>query len=73
MADTNIDYWGLAEQAMDMAIDRDMMKIAKKEGDPTVVKMLQLLVKYGIYGVKALAFINEFNEILKETTNHVDE
>lgn len=71
MNEMNIDYWKVAEQAMDMAIDNELLKIAK-ESDPYMVKILQLLTKYGIYGVKAIAFMNEFNNITKEISDNAD-
>lgn len=62
MSETNIDFWEVANQAIDMAIDNELMKIAK-ENDPSLIRLLELLHKYNVHGVNAMNFLTEFSKI----------
>lgn len=62
MNEMNIDFWEVANQAIDMAIDNELMKIAK-ENDPSLIRLLELLNKHNIHGVEAIEFLNDFSKI----------
>jgi hypothetical protein len=54
-----VDIISLVEQTMDAHVNNTLLDIFEKDGDEKNLAFFKLLNEYGIYGNKALEFINK--------------
>jgi uncharacterized membrane protein len=65
-----VDIMGIVDQTVDATVNKMFIKSLEENGDPIAHGLFLLLNEYGIYGQKALEFINKaatLFEILKAT------
>ena len=70
-----VDILGLVEQTVDAHVNNTLLEAIEKEGNERDIALFKLLNEYGIYGSKAIEFLNKASTLftIYKATGVVDD